>query len=740
MQREILKQVGSQADFEKMNVLQRKALAKAFGLSVSELGSMISNQEKLNNMTEGEKRTRDQINKLLESAGKVWAQILSLATKLFPVVIGIAGAIAIAFAPLTAWGVLISAVLYGVSKLVDEFEGLEWVIGAVVGLMALWKLRAMQIGIFGQKKVKDLVKEFAIEKGITREKQKQVAAEVAESGAGASGGAASAITKGGAKGGGLLGLAAGLSAMGTGPVALGALNLGLFGVMAVPALLAIPFLAFIAAFGAPVAAGLTLLGGGLLALGNVAASGVAFLGPLLIAALGAAMIPFAFALKLAVPFVKAIAEGFVLLAQAGAGLITAAVGVGALGLALAGWGAGALFIGIGVAMLAAFSVAMTTASKGAGNLSSSMEKINEEMEKTIKNKEQYEGFLEGFSKTISPLKKLGKKLGESLWSGFGMAGLIAESPSRLGERIRDGITAIMGGLLDSFGRLFDGIGKIFSGLLGFFGALWEGIKALAAAAWALILAGAKWLWEGIKAVWEGIKAGAQAAWDGIKAGAQWAWEKVKAGWAGLKETLAPAWEGLKQGASTAWEGIKSGALSVWEGIKAGWDAGSFGPVWEGLKSGASQAWAGISEGAGQAWDGLKSSATIAAEHVSNAWAGAKEAVSKGWDKAKGLASKAWEGLKSIWPFARGGVAPMPGNRPQYFAQGTDTIPAMLTPGEMVLNQDQQTAVGGAMAGGGTDTAALEAKVDRLIAAIESGNTQLSTIAGNTGEFADAVIR
>jgi hypothetical protein len=45
-----------------------------------------------------------------------------------------------------------------------------------------------------------------------------------------------------------------------------------------------------------------------------------------------------------------------------------------------------------------------------------------------------------------------------------------------------------------------------------------------------------------------------------------------------------------------------------------------------------------------------------------------------------------------------------------------------------------------MAGGGTDTAALEAKVDRLIAAIESGNTQLSTIAGNTGEFADAVIR
>ena len=726
MQGEILKQVGSQADFEKMNVLQRQALAKAFGLSVSELGSMISNQEKLNNMTSGEKRTRDQINKLLESAGKVWAQILSLATKLFPVVIGIAGAIAIAFAPLTAWGVLISAVLYGVSKLVDEFEGLEWVIGAVVGLMALWKLRAMQIGIFGQKKVKDLVKEFAIEKGITREKQKQVAAEVAESGAGASGGAASAVATGAAKGGGLLGLAAGLSAMGTGPVALGALNLGLFGVMAVPALLAIPFLAFIAAFGAPVAAGLTLLGGGLLALGNVAASGVAFLGPLLIAALGAAMIPFAFALKLAVPFVKAIAEGFVLLAQAGAGLITAAVGVGALGLALAGWGSGALLIGVGVGLVVAFGAGLLIASKFAVKLSSSMEDINKEMEETIKNKDEYQSFLDGFQETLNPLKKLGKKLGEALWSGFGMAGLLGESPSRLGERIRDGITAIMGGLLDSFGRLFDGIGQIFSSLLGFFGGLWNGIKGLAMAAWDGILAGARWLGDGIKTVWGGIKAGAQVAWDGIKGGAQWTWDKVKSGLTGLKETLTPAWEG-----------IKSGALTAWEGIKEGWDAGSFAPVWDGLK-----------EGASQAWEGMKGTASIAAEKVKATWSSTKEVVGQGWDKAKDLASQAWEGtkqaastawsgIKSIFGFASGGIVPKPGQKPKFFANGTDSVPAMLTPGEMILNEEQQAT---AFGGGGSGTASLEAKVDRLVAAIESGNSQLSTIAGNTGQFADSVVR
>ena len=53
--------------------------------------------------------------------------------------------------------------------------------------------------------------------------------------------------------------------------------------------------------------------------------------------------------------------------------------------------------------------------------------------------------------------------------------------------------------------------------------------------------------------------------------------------------------------------------------------------------------------------------------------------------------------------AKGGIVPELGMRPQYFAnggmaRGTDTVPAMLTPGEMVLNKDQQDMLGG---GGGT---------------------------------------
>ena len=49
--------------------------------------------------------------------------------------------------------------------------------------------------------------------------------------------------------------------------------------------------------------------------------------------------------------------------------------------------------------------------------------------------------------------------------------------------------------------------------------------------------------------------------------------------------------------------------------------------------------------------------------------------------------------------SKGGIVPEKGMRPQYFAhggmaKGTDTIPAMLTPGEMVLTEEQQKGMGG----------------------------------------------
>ncbi len=64
MSEEILKNVGSQAEFEEMNAIQRKALAEAMGLSVGELGKMISKQETLQKLADGTLSTQEALAEL----------------------------------------------------------------------------------------------------------------------------------------------------------------------------------------------------------------------------------------------------------------------------------------------------------------------------------------------------------------------------------------------------------------------------------------------------------------------------------------------------------------------------------------------------------------------------------------------------------------------------------------------------------------------------------------------------
>jgi len=51
LQKEVLSLVGSQAEFEQMNVIQRRALADSIGVGVDELSKMIMNQQKISEMT-----------------------------------------------------------------------------------------------------------------------------------------------------------------------------------------------------------------------------------------------------------------------------------------------------------------------------------------------------------------------------------------------------------------------------------------------------------------------------------------------------------------------------------------------------------------------------------------------------------------------------------------------------------------------------------------------------------------
>ena len=155
MQREITSQIGSAADFEKMNVVQRKALAQAFGVSVGELGKMITNQDKINNMTESEKVQRDLIAAGLKFVGEAMSGLLSLAKAMIPVFVALGIGIAIAFYPIT----LTIAGLVALGKLVEMVnEKFGMIGGTMVTLVGLAGLFAAKMAM-GSSKAMESVKE-----------------------------------------------------------------------------------------------------------------------------------------------------------------------------------------------------------------------------------------------------------------------------------------------------------------------------------------------------------------------------------------------------------------------------------------------------------------------------------------------------------------------------------------------------------------------------------------------------
>jgi len=161
MQREITSQIGSAADFEKMNVVQRKALAQAFGVSVGELGKMITNQDKINNMTESEKVQRDLIAAGLKFVGEAMSSLLSLAKAMIPVFAVLGVGIAIAFYPIT----LTVAGLIALGKLVqvvnEKFGMIGGTLLTLVGLAGLFAAKMAMGSSKAMESVKETIKSSA---------------------------------------------------------------------------------------------------------------------------------------------------------------------------------------------------------------------------------------------------------------------------------------------------------------------------------------------------------------------------------------------------------------------------------------------------------------------------------------------------------------------------------------------------------------------------------------------------
>jgi len=161
MQKEITKQIGSAAEWNSLNIIQRKSLAKAFGMEVSELGKMMAEQERRANMTqaeiaaeeaamkekaEKEQRNQKMISDLLMFIGDLWAGILKASKMLLPVIVGIGIAIAIAFFPITAIVAGVMLLIYGFNKLSEILPGIEYALTGIAAILAIAWMRSKGIG------------------------------------------------------------------------------------------------------------------------------------------------------------------------------------------------------------------------------------------------------------------------------------------------------------------------------------------------------------------------------------------------------------------------------------------------------------------------------------------------------------------------------------------------------------------------------------------------------------------
>ena len=83
MQKEIMKQVGSEAEFAEMSRVQREALADAAGLSLTDLSKMVAAEEKLANMDEKALEKQKENEAVTSNMQKIWGAITATLQKMY---------------------------------------------------------------------------------------------------------------------------------------------------------------------------------------------------------------------------------------------------------------------------------------------------------------------------------------------------------------------------------------------------------------------------------------------------------------------------------------------------------------------------------------------------------------------------------------------------------------------------------------------------------------------------------
>ncbi len=346
MTNEVLANVGGEAEYNKMNAIQRKALADSLGVSVQDLGKMVKNQDKLNNLTEEQQEALAKGEASLD-------EMLSAGT-------GLVG-------KLTDGLVVLGSFVKGFSEIKQATkDALSSVFGLIKGMSGgqgiMGKFKGGIKGVLGIGT--DQAQESAGKATNLTERAQKVPK------------GAPGIKKT------LQDIAAGIKSFGSPQVFKGAGGLALSAASLVIMTAALPALAILSipGLGEAFKMNAKAIAGGIKALGSPALIKAAAIASLVIGMFGIALIPLTYALSLLAPvieafgnvvlkvfqgmsiLVKSVAESFVMIFQAFADnwqiLIPVGIGLAAVGVGLTALGASAWFAAPGLLLAGAGLMAM----------------------------------------------------------------------------------------------------------------------------------------------------------------------------------------------------------------------------------------------------------------------------------------------------------------------------------------------------------------------------------------------
>jgi len=173
-------------------------------------------------------------------------------------------------------------------------------------------------------------------------------------------------------------------------------------------------------------------------------------------------------------------------------------------------------------------------------------------------------------------------------------------------------------------------------------------------------------------------------------------------WTGIKEKAAEFWDWLKGIGSRIWSGVYEGVIKAWEWLKGIgsriWDGfwGALVKAWDWFKNAGKSIWSGLGDGIAKAWDWFKSIGKRIWEGLAEGFYRMTDWFADLFGLANGGAIGNGESLATVQTrqgantigaipisYARGGF--VEGNAKLFGDNSAnDTVPAMLSPGEIVI--------------------------------------------------------